>query len=277
MDEREQELNELRDYGARLLKEMQYPELIAMLEETIKHLHDIASEYARDAKMWRGKYEESADQNGALQTRLAELTAALAAQKKELQGVIAHQSDEIVALNAQFQAKLDALRSYRDDEIAVYNERGQAMLSAQSAWEQMKQECENEKAKLEEERKSCEILSQECRQKQNEYQTHLEINQEKLNDYDRHFTEELDTQNRINEVQRKADEQICAIREERDDWKGKYEKERSWREKFENELTILKKSQQESAGSEREAQHSPLPPIAGAKNHDPYEDEDGTR
>lgn len=274
MDEREQELSELRDYGTRLLKEMQYPELLAMLHETITHLHDIASEYARDAEMWHGKYEESADQNVALQKRLADLPAAWESEKKELRGVIEHQSGEINALNAQFQAKLEALRSYRDDEIAAYNERVQEMLSAQSAWEQMKQAYEKEKAQLEEERQNCEILSQECRQKYNEYQTHLETNQEKLNEYETLFNDRMREQMRINEVQHKADAQIRAIREERDDWKGKYEKERYWREKFENELTTLKKCQQENAAIERMAQQPPLPSVEGQKSDVPNEDAD---
>ena len=126
MDERGQELNDLRDYGARLLEEMKYPELIGMLQETMTHLHDIATEYAKDAEGWHVKYDACAAQNIALQKKLENLASALERQKEDMSAVIYAQSDEIRQMGQEFECKLNELRSYRDAGVAEYKQRVQS-------------------------------------------------------------------------------------------------------------------------------------------------------
>ena len=206
VDERGQELNELRNYGVKLLEEMKYPKLIGMLQETMTHLHDIASEYAADAERWHSKYDTSVAQNTVLQENLQNISAVMQQQQSDMGMVIKRQSEQIKQMGQDFKSKLDALRSYRDTEIERYNERVQGLLAAQDSLRQMKEELS---AKTEELAKA-----------QQRYQDREKKAEEKF--------------------RKTADEQLDAVRKESADWRQRYEKERELRENSERECQRLR-------------------------------------
>ena len=279
MDERGQELNDLRDYGARLLEEMKYPELIGMLQETMTHLHDIATEYAADAEGWHVKYDACAAQNIALQKKLENLASALDRQKDEMAAVINAQSDTIRRMGQELERKLNELRSYRDAEVAEYNQRVQALLATQEVLQQKQEKLADQEQQLAEERQHCENERKAVERTREEYEEQIELNRAKLDEYSALFDYKMNAKKKIDDAQKAADDQVNAMRKERDEWKHQYDKERYWRENFEKELVELKKRLNENTASAVEEQHKPVESEAGKVGSSSYEDadEDGMR
>jgi len=279
MDERGQELNDLRDYGARLLEEMKYPELIGMLQETMTHLHDIATEYAKDAEGWHVKYDASAAQNIALQKKLENLASALERQKEDMSAVIYAQSDEIRQMGQEFECKLNELRSYRDAEVAEYNQRVQALLATQEVLQQKKEKLAVQEQQLAEERQHCENERKAVERTRAEYEEQIELNRAKLDEYSALFDYKMNAKKKIDDAQKAADDQVNAMRKERDEWKRQHDKEHYWREIFEKELVELKKRLNENTAPVVEEQHKPVESEAGKVGSSSYEDadEDGMR
>ena len=279
MDERGQELNDLRDYGARLLEEMKYPELIGMLQETMTHLHDIATEYAADAEGWHVKYDACAAQNIALQKKLENLASALDRQKEDMSAVIYAQSDEIRQIGQEFECKLNELRSYRDAEVAEYNQRVQALLATQEVLQQKKEKLAVQEQQLAEERQHCENERKAVERTRAEYEEQIELNRAKLDEYSALFDYKMNAKKKIDDAQKAADDQVNAMRKERDEWKRQHDKEHYWREIFEKELVELKKRLNENTAPVVEEQHKPVQSEAGKVGSNSYEDadEDGMR
>lgn len=279
MDERGQELNDLRDYGARLLEEMKYPELIGMLQETMTHLHDIATEYAKDAEGWHVKYDACAAQNIALQKKLENLASALERQKEDMSAVIYAQSDEIRQMGQEFECKLNELRSYRDAEVAEYNQRVQALLATQEVLQQKKEKLAVQEQQLAEERQHCENERKAVERTRAEYEEQIELNRAKLDEYSALFDYKMNAKKKIDDAQKAADDQVNAMRKERDEWKRQHDKEHYWREIFEKELVELKKRLNENTAPVVEEQQKPVQSEAGKVGSNSYEDadEDGMR
>lgn len=279
MDERGQELNDLRDYGARLLEEMKYPELIGMLQETMTHLHDIATEYAADAEGWHVKYDECAAQNIALQKKLENLASALERQKEDMSAVIYTQSAEIRQMGQEFECKLNELRSYRDAEVAEYNQRVQALLATQEVLQQKQEKLAVQEQQLAEERQHCENERKAVERTREEYEEQIELNRAKLDDYPALFDYKMNAKKKIDDAQKAADDQVNAMRKERDEWKHQHDKEHYWREIFEKELVELKKRLNENTAPAVEEQHQAAESEAGKVVRSSYEDadEDGMR
>lgn len=250
MDERGQELNELRDYGNKLLEEMRYPNLIGMLQETLTHLHDIACEYSRDADLWHERYEACAEEKQALQDELQHRIGAWEEQKGEWRSVIKVQTDKIQDMDRDFQYKLDELRVYRDNEIGNYNDKVQSLLTAQSALVQMKNDIEEEKRRLEDARRKCdetkaehEKAKEEYEEKRRECEQQIERNRDKIEGYGELFAEKTNVQSKIEKVEKEAAEKAEVANKEIAEWNRRYDEEHVLREKIEKELEELKKLQ----------------------------------
>ena len=281
MDERGQELNDLRDYGARLLEEMKYPELIGMLQETMTHLHDIATEYAKDAEEWHVKYDACAAQNIALQKKLENLVSALDRQKEDMSAVIYAQSDEIRQMGQEFERKMDELRAYRDAEVAEYNQRVQALLATQEVLQQKKEKLAVQEQQLAEERQHCENERKEAEKTRTDYEEQIKFNQMKIEAYQELSNYKRNVQLEIDNAKKAADDRLNAMRKERDEWKRQHDKEHYWREIFEKELVELKKRLNENTAPAVEEQH-PSAEAAQRQEITPFhkdedDDEDGTR
>ena len=251
MDERGQELNELRDYGNKLLEEMRYPNLIGMLQETLTHLHDIACEYSRDADLWHRKYNACAEEKQALQEELQHRIGAWEEQKGEWRSVIKVQTDKIQDMDRDFQYKLDELRVYRDNEIGNYNDKVQSLLIAQSALGKMKNELEEEKRRLEDARRKCdeakaehEKAKEEYEGKRRECEQQIERNRDKIEGYGELFAEKTNVQSKIKKVEKEAAEKAEAANKEIAEWNRRYDAEHDLRKKIEKELEELKKKLQ---------------------------------
>lgn len=281
MDERGQELNELRDYGAKLLEEMKYPDLIGMLQETMTHLHDIATEYATDAKHWHDKYDACEAQNVAMQQEMKNLTAALDRQKDEMAAVVNAQSDNIRRMGQEFERKLDELRSYRDAEVAEYNKRVQTMLATQEVLQQKKEMLAVQEQRLAEARQLCENERKDLEKTREEYENQIKFNQMKIEAYPELSDDKRNYKKQLDDAKKVADDQLNSMRRERDAWKDKHDKEQHLRVLIENKLGKLQKDRQEKAASpvgeqrpsEDAAQRQKITPFH--KDEDEYED--GTR
>ena len=251
MDERGQELNELRDYGNKLLEEMRYPNLIGMLQETLTHLHDIACEYSRDADLWHRKYNACAEEKQALQEEIQHRIGAWEEQKAEWRSVIKVQTDKIQEMDRDFQYKLDELRVYRDREIGNYNDRVQSLLTAQSALGKMKNDLEEEKRRLEDAHRKCdeakaehEKAKEEYEEKRRECEQQMERNRDKIEGYEVLFIEKMNVQSKIEKIEKDAAEKVEAANKEIAEWNRRYDAEHVLREKITKELEELKKKLQ---------------------------------
>lgn len=240
VDERGQELNELRNYGVKLLEEMKYPKLIGMLQETMTHLHDIASEYAADAERWHSKYDTSVAQNTVLQENLQNISAVMQQQQSDMGMVIKRQSEQIKQMGQDFKSKLDALRSYRDTEIERYNERVQGLLAAQDSLRQMKEELSAKTEELAKAQQRYQDREKKAEEKQRMYERWYALNQEKIEAYDSLYNDKLKSEEKMKNFRKTADEQLDAVRKESADWRQQYEKERELRENSERECQRLR-------------------------------------
>lgn len=201
MDEREQELNALREYGFKLLEKMRYPELLEMLHGTLTHLHDIAAEYSTEANTWRARYNECEAHNQKLQQQLQDLETANNEQVDKLKEAIKIQSDTITDLEKDFNRKLGELRSYRDSEVQNYNKQIQALILAQQSLDGMKQELEENLRKCESERKRLERLQLDLERERADLQRQIDVNKTKLDRYDELDVFQRNAQGKIDELE----------------------------------------------------------------------------
>lgn len=240
MDEREQELSELRNYGHKLLEEMKYPSIIAMLQETITHMADIAEEYSREADKWHSKYDECAEQNRNLQRQIEDLTKAGEQKNNELCTVISKQAEQIKSMSHDFEQKLDELRSYRNQEVEGYRDKVQALISTQATLDKLISDVEAEKRQLEDKIRQCDKEKAEYENKQLEYEIQIEDNRTKLDEYPGLFNYKLNAENKIAEAQKAADDKVDEANRKVDDLTKKYNDEVELRKKLEEELGKLK-------------------------------------
>jgi len=257
MDERGQELGELRDYGNKMLEEMRHSELIDMLQKTITHLHDIAGEYSKEADEWHVRYD-------ACEKRYQELQIEQKKQKEDWNQkeagwkfIIGAQSEKIQKMDDDFQNKLHELRTYRDEEIARYNEKVQSLLTAQDSLARMRNELAEEKQKLEDARKQYEDKKAECEGKEQEYEQHRKQNQTKLDAYDELYEYKLDADSKIKEARKNAEAKVEEATKENAEWNRKFDEEHARCEKLEKELEELKKKLQGNEDSNNEEQCIP--------------------
>ena len=246
MDERGQELNELRDYGHKLLEELRYPDIISMLGDTFTHLADVAEEYSREADKWHNKYDECVSQNEMLQEKIEKLTEAGEHQNQELSRIIETQAQRIESMGKEFKQQLTKLRSHRNSEIEEYGNKVQALIATQTTLDKMTAEVEAAKHNLEESIRRYDEEKSSYEEKRIEYESQIELNQMKLDDYQNLFKFKQDAQNRIDAVQQEADNKVKAAEKEIDKWNRKYDEEHTLRLKIEKENNRLKKQLQGS-------------------------------
>ena len=202
MDEREQELNALREYGFGLLEKMRYPELLEMLQGILTHLHDIAVEYSNEANSWRVRYDECEAHNQKLQQQLQDLKAANNAQVDKLQKTIQIQSDTIESLEKDFNSKLNELRSYRDNEVKNYNAHVQELILTRQSLDNMKRNLEDNLNKCISERSSLERLKSDCEETRADLQREISINKTKLDRYDELDKFQREAQAKIDQLEK---------------------------------------------------------------------------
>lgn len=280
MDEREQDLSELRDYGHKLLDELRYPNIISMLRDTITHMADIAEEYSKEADKWHSKYDECTSQNEKLLKQIEDLTEAGERQSESLRKVIEVQADKIKNLEEDFGKQIADLRSHRDKEIDDYGNKVQALAAVQTALDKKKYEVEAEKGRLAENNRLCEEEKSRYEEKRCELEKQIELNQAKLDGYQELFDFKQGAQNKIDAVQKEADDKANAANKEIAEWNRRYDEEHNLRLKIEDENDRLKKQLQ---GDDYVMDNGSDAPQAGGyegqdNNTSPSDDdEDGTK
>ena len=280
MDERGQELTELRDYGHKLLEEMRYPNIIGMLQETISHIADIAEEYSAEAEKWHNKYDECAEQNENLQKQITDLTKIGKQEIEKLRAVIDEQTKKIESMGDEFAKKMDELRSHRNQEIDEYNEKLQALIATQTTLDNLKCEVTEKEGKLEEDRQRCNKEKNNCESKRLEYEQQIEDNQAKLNEYDSLYRFKLEAQQKIDDATQSAETKIKAANDTATEWERKYGEEYTLREKLEKKIESLKNQLQDNAAVSQNTENQSQDEFAETQgehpNHD-EDDEDGTK
>lgn len=241
MDEREQELNALREYGFKLLEKMRYQELLEMLQGTLTHLHDIAAEYSNEANSWRVKYDECEAHNRQLQQQLQDLKNANNDQVDKLQKTIQIQSDAITELEKEFNRKIGELRSYRDSEVQHYNEQIQSLILAQQSLANMKRELEDKLHECDSEKTRLENLKRECEEMRAELQRKIEVNQTKLDRYDELDNFQRNAQQRIDELEKALYDKEEEANNKIKDLNKELETERKRKQELERQLDELKR------------------------------------
>lgn len=276
MDKRGQELNELRDYGYKLLEELRYPDIISMLRDTMTHLADIAGEYSTEAGKWHNKYDECALQIGKLQEQITILTEASNGQNNSLQT----QTVKFDTLKRDLGRKITELRSYRDSEIAEYGSKVQALIATQTTLDKMTAEVEANKHNLEESIRRCKEEKSSYKEKRTELENQIELNQMKLDDYQNLFDFKLNAKNQIDAVQQAADDKVDAANIEIAEWKRKYDEEHTLRVKVEEENVRLKKQLQgsmDNSTNDSDTQQGEASERQGETSSLCDDDEDGTK
>ena len=268
MDEREKELDELRNYGHKLLEELRCPDVIGMLQETITHISSIAEEYSHEVDEWRGKYDECSAQNEKLQRQIEDLKSAGGRQNQELREIIKEQARQIERMGSGFAEKMEALRSYRDQEINEHKAKLQALIDTQTALDKMKNEVLEEKQKLEKDIDQCEKEKAEYEAKRKEYEEQIELNQAKLDEYQALFDYKLEAEQRITEAKNTANEKDEEAKATIKDLSQKYEQEKKLREDCE---AALNKLQNQLTGNENAYDNGQN---AEGQNEQPHRDDD---
>lgn len=278
MDERGQELTELRDYGRKLLEEMRYPNIIGMLQETISHIADIAEEYSAEAEKWHNKYDECAGQNENLQKQITDLTKTGKQENEKLRAVIDEQAKKIKSMGDNFAMKMDELRSHRNKEIEEYNGKLQALIATQITLDSLKCEVAKKESKLEEDRQRFNEEKNNCESKQLEYEQQIKDNKDKLNEYDSLYQFKLGAQKKIDDAIQSADAKIKAANDTATEWERKYGEQYTLREKLEKEIESLKNHLQNNAGASQSTENQSREEFAETRGEHPnYEDEDDDR
>lgn len=275
MDERKQELGELRDYGHKLLEKLRYPDVISMLQQTITHISGIAEEYSNEADKWHEKYDECFAQNEKLQGQIEDLSAAAERQNQELCDVIDTQARKIENMSADFAKQMEELRSYRNQEINSHGEKVQALVATQAVLDKMSCEVEETKRKLDDEISQYEAEKAEYENKRKEYEDKIEVNQAKLDEYQTLFDYKLNAEARIAEVQKATDDKDIEAKEAIEALTKQYNDEKTLREKLEAELIELKKQHGSNANApEGETPNSQGDSSEGQNEHSSNDDDD---
>ena len=280
MDERGQELTELRDYGHKLLEEMRYPNIIGMLQETISHISNIAEEYSVEAEKWHNKYDECAKQNDNLQKQITDLTKTGKQENEKLRAVIDEQAKKIESMGDEFAKKMDELRSHRNQEIEEYNEKLQALIATQTTLDSLKCEVAEKESKLDKDIQSCNDEKTKCESKRLEYEQQIEDNQAKLNEYDSLYQFKLEAQQKIDNATQSAETKIKAANDTATEWERKYGEEYTLREKLEKEIESLKNQLQDNAAASQNTENQSQEEFSEKRDEHPNQDDDdddGTR
>lgn len=271
MDDRGQELSQLRDYGHKLLE---------MLNETLTHITDIADEYSDEAENWHGKYNECAEQNKRLQNQITNLTESGNRQNEKFIAGIDKQAAKIESMSRDFDQKINGLFSHRNQEIDEYGSKIQALIDTQSTLNKLIGEVKAEKQQLDENILYYNEKIDEYESKSKELKDQLESNQEKINEYQELFNFKLDSQKRIDDIQKTADDKEKEAQEAIADLTKKYDAEAALRQKLENELAELKNRLQDnnsSNGEEYTSQDSDIEHNEENQVSHDDDDEDGTK
>lgn len=279
MDEREQELSELRDYGYKLLEEMKYPNIISMLQETITHIADIAEEYSGEADKWHSKYDECAKQNENLREQIKDLTNTGEQQNKEFRAVIGEQAKKIEDISREFEKKLDELRFYRDQEIEDYRNKVQALTATQKTLDEMIVDVKSKKRQLENDIQRCNEEKAKYEDTRLEYAQQIEDNQTKLDEYESLFKYKMEAETKITKIQNEADNKVSKANSEIAELTKKYNDETDLRQKLEKELDVLKNQLQNNADNLNSEEQNLQNGIVEQQEKQPSQDddEDGTR
>ena len=274
MDERRQELTELRNYGHKLLEEMRYPSIIGMLQETISHIADIAEEYSAEAEKWHDKYDECAAQNENLQKQINDLIKEEEQENQKLCNVIKEQAEKIESMSRDFATKMEELRTHRDQEIEEYNGKLQALIATQTTLDNLKNEVEQKKSKLEEDIQKCNEEKTNYENKRLEYERQIEDNQAKLNEYDSLYQFKLDSQKTIDDAIQAAEGKIKAANDTATEWERKYGEEYTLREKLEKEIESLKNQLQGNVDTSHSMDNQTQEGFTETQGENPNHDDD---
>ena len=279
MDERGQDLEELKVYGGKLLEEMRQPKLIDMLQETMEHLHNVALEYSREADDWHSKYDKSQAENEELRRQLADIKKLGETQNDEWRNAVKNQSEVLKSMEGSLQQQFDSMRSHRDREVDDYKCKVEKLIQTQKILDAIKGELETAKQDLEEKIRLYDEKKANCEAKRVELEDQINLNRDKITGY-----EELDkklrkAQSDIANAQNAADDEINTANATAAYWERKYGEENSLRVKLEEELANLKQRLQSSdankAGENADGQEQPADFQSSATQDD--DDDDSTK
>lgn len=279
MDERGQDLEELKVYGGKLLEEMRQPKLIDMLQETMEHLHNVALEYSREADDWHSKYDRSQAENEELRRQLADIKKLGETQNDEWRNAVKNQSEVLKSMEGSLQQQFDSMRSHRDREVDGYKLKVENLIQTLKTLDDLKSELETAKQDLEEKIRLRDEEKLNYEAERAELKKQFNLNRDKITGY-----EELDkklrkAQSDIANAQNAANDTINAANATAADWERKYGEEYSLRVKLEEELATLTQQLQSSdankAGEDADGQEQ-SDDVQQSETQDD-DDDDGTK
>ena len=246
MDERGQDLEELKVYGGKLLEEMRQPKLIDMLQETMEHLHNVAIEYAREANDWHLKYDMSQAENEKLRRQLADIKKLGETQNDEWRNAVNHQSEVLKSMEGNLQQQFDSMRLHRDREVDDYKFKVEKLIQTQKTLDALKGEVETAKQDLEGKIRLRDEEKSNYEAKRAELEDQMNLNHDKITGYEELDQKLRNAQSEIANAQNAADDKINAANAIAAEWERKYCEEYSLRVKLEEELATLKQRLQSS-------------------------------
>ena len=246
MDERGQDLEELKVYGGKLLEEMRQPKLIDMLQETMEHLHNVAIEYSREANDWHLKYDMSQAENEKLRRQLADIKKLGETQNDEWRNAVNHQSEVLKSMEGNLQQQFDSMRLHRDREVDDYKFKVEKLIQTQKTLDALKGEVETAKQDLEGKIRLRDEEKSNYEAKRAELEDQMNLNHDKITGYEELDQKLRNAQSEIANAQNAADDTINAANATAAEWERKYCEEYSLRVKLEEELATLKQRLQSS-------------------------------
>ena len=246
MDERGQDLEELKVYGGKLLEEIRQPKLIDMLQETMEHLHNVAIEYSREANDWHLKYDMSQAENEKLRRQLADIKKLGETQNDEWRNAVNHQSEVLKSMEGNLQQQFDSMRLHRDREVDDYKFKVENLIQTQKTLDALKGEVETAKQDLEGKIRLRDEEKSNYEAKRAELEDQMNLNHDKITGYEELDQKLRNAQSEIANAQNAADDKINAANATAAKWERKYCEEYSLRVKLEEELATLKQRLQSS-------------------------------
>lgn len=279
MDERGQDLEELKVYGGKLLEEMRQPKLIDMLQETMEHLHNVAIEYSREANDWHLKYDMSQAENEKLRRQLADIKKLGETQNDEWRNAVNHQSEVLKSMEGNLQQHFDSMRLHRDREVDDYKFKVEKLIQTQKTLDALKGEVETAKQDLEGKIRLRDEEKSNYEAKRAELEDQMNLNHDKITGYEELDQKLRNAQSEIANAQNAADDTINAANATAAEWERKYCEEYSLRVKLEEELATLKQRLQSSdankAGENADGQEQPADVQSSETQDD--DDDDSTK
>lgn len=279
MDERGQDLEELKVYGGKLLEEMRQPKLIDMLQETMEHLHNVAIEYSREANDWHLKYDMSQAENEKLRRQLADIKKLGETQNDEWRNAVNHQSEVLKSMEGNLQQQFDSMRLHRDREVDDYKFKVEKLIQTQKTLDALKGEVETAKQDLEGKIRLRDEEKSNYEAKRAELEDQMNLNHDKITGYEELDQKLRNAQSEIANAQNAADDKINAANATAAEWERKYCEEYSLRVKLEEELATLKQRLQSSdankAGENADGQEQPADVQSSETQDD--DDDDSTK